>query len=491
MSFTDGFRTGFGLVNQVQDRQLKERRLEEDMKYRSETDAATADYRARDLDIKEKTQDSTDKLNTYRAETSRITADNQSVAAGTARINAQTAATKEKNLTNPDSIEYKEGLSEIDKNKAQQENYQSQADERNQEIDRIESAERLQRIYDLSLAAKTNGLGPEQYTEVADLINQNNDQSFFNVGYLINPQTARSMAMVETYYQDVAAGTAGEMSAELRAAFGAALGLNQSAALGRVIDESFTNAPDWMKGKGLTISGQGLHQVGVGNDGKLSGSLYVLAQDDDGNLYPYFPPLTANRNFASNEPLNFDLGDTVKATAGIAHMTQKIGPAIQREVREAMIHTKFGNQKDFESAVTAELDLIRKGIQLGASQKDSILVASMINSGVQAATQPEQLSHTKTLEFKRLVEHDMLFGPSDDTSEQFKIQDWFEDTSSALSDAPLPKAIKAKNLGELMSRSKLEFNYQNASVLQGYYDENGNIEDAAGLIDQLKVLNLL
>ena len=491
MSFSEGFRTGFGLMSNVKDQQLKERRLEEDMKYRSETDAATADYRARDLDIKEKAQDSTDRLNTYRAETNRIKAGNQKTATETAFINAQTAATKEKNLTNPDSIEYKEGLSEIDKNKAQQENYQSQADERNQELDRIASAERLQRIYDLSLSAKTNGLGPEQYKEVADLISQNNDQSFFNVGYLTNPQTARSMAMVETYYQDVAAGTAGDMSPELRAAFGGALGLNQSAALGRVIDESFPNAPDWMKGKGLTISGQGLHQVGVGNDGKLSGSLYVLAQDDNGNLYPYFPPLTANRNFASNKPLNFDLEDTVKATAGVAHMAQKIGPAIQRDVREAMIHTKFGSQKDFESAVTAELDLIRKGIQLGASQKDSLLVASMINSGVQAATQPEKLSHLETMEFKRLVEHDMLFGPSDDTSEQFKIQDWFEDTSSALSDAPLPKAIKAKNLGDLMSRNKLEFNYQNASVLQGYYDENGNIEDAAGLLDQLKVLNLL
>ena len=42
-----------------------------------------------------------------------------------------------------------------------------------------------------------------------------------------------------------------------------------------------------------------------------------------------------------------------------------------------------------------------------------------------------------------------------------------------------------------MSKRNAEFNYQNASILQGYYDEDGNIEDAAGLIDQLKLLNLL
>ena len=51
--------------------------------------------------------------------------------------------------------------------------------------------------------------------------------------------------------------------------------------------------------------------------------------------------------------------------------------------------------------------------------------------------------------------------------------------------------LKAANLGDLMSQRNAEFNYQNASILQGYYDEDGNIEDAAGLIDQLKLLNLL
>jgi len=42
-----------------------------------------------------------------------------------------------------------------------------------------------------------------------------------------------------------------------------------------------------------------------------------------------------------------------------------------------------------------------------------------------------------------------------------------------------------------MSRSNASFNYQNASILQGYYNEDGEIEDAAGLLDQLEKLNLL
>jgi hypothetical protein len=107
------------------------------------------------------------------------------------------------------------------------------------------------------------------------------------------------------------------------------------------------------------------------------------------------------------------------------------------------------------------------------------------------ATVSEKLSMTKTEEYRRAVEHDMLFGPTDDTSEQFKIQEWFEATSSALASAPVPKGVEAKNLGELMNRSNASFNYQNASILQGYYNEDGEIEDSAGLIEQLNLLNLL
>ena len=166
-------------------------------------------------------------------------------------------------------------------------------------------------------------------------------------------------------------------------------------------------------------------------------------------------------------------------------MIQQIGPKISRDVRAAKIHTMYGGNKDFDAAVTAKMETVRKGIQSGASPTQSALY------GFGGGTVSEKLAFTKTDEYRREIEHEMLFGPSDDTSEQFKISDWFDQTSSALSSAPLPKGIKAANLGDLMSKRNAEFNYQNASILQGYYDEDGNIEDAAGLIDQLKLLNLL
>ena len=122
---------------------------------------------------------------------------------------------------------------------------------------------------------------------------------------------------------DMASGSNAEMTPELRAAFGGALGLNKSAAIGREIDESFVNAPDWMKGKGLRLKGQGLHEVGTSDGNNLSGTLYVLAEDSEGNSFPYFPPLTATRNFADNQPLNLEFGEASQVLAGTAHMIQQ------------------------------------------------------------------------------------------------------------------------------------------------------------------------
>ena len=484
--FADGFRSGFGMINDVKDREVRRDTLEADKAYKEKTGADLAAYRAEDLRIKDAAQKSDAGLAGLRASTAQQQALNAGVSGQAALLNAETASTKAANETNPESIGYKKGLSEIAENNAQEENYRSQADERDQKINREQGALNVQEIYNYAQASQTNGLGPEDYQRISSLIDENESQSSFNLGYLTSPQTARSMASIQTFMGDMASGSNAEMTPELRAAFGGALGLNKSAAIGREIDESFVNAPDWMKGKGLRLKGQGLHEVGSSDGNNLTGTLYVLAEDGEGNSFPYFPPLTATRNFADNQPLNLEFGEASQVLAGTAHMIQQIGPKISRDVRAAKIHTMYGGNKDFDAAVTAKMETVRKGIQSGASPTQSALYGN-----IGGGTVSEKLAFTKTDEYRREIEHEMLFGPSDDTSEQFKISDWFDQTSSALSSAPLPKGIKAANLGDLMSKRNAEFNYQNASILQGYYDEDGNIEDAAGLIDQLKLLNLL
>ena len=479
--FADGFRSGFGLISDVKDRELKRDQVEADEAYKKRQADDLAEYRKEDLRIKEAAQTSAAGLDAIRLNT-------EQTRANTAALAAKTANKKALDATNPESIDYMKGMSEIAENEAQRDNYESQAAERNQKLSMDQGALNVQEIANYTAQSDIQGLGPEELRRISALIDENSSQSSFNLGYLTSPQTARSMAAIQTYMGDMSSGSNPEMTPELRAAFGGALGLTKSAAIGREIDDSFVNAPDWMKNKNLRISGQGLHEVGTSDGKALSGTLYVLAEDADGNMYPYFPPLTAKRNFANNQPLDLEMGEAVQALAGTAHMIQQIGPKLGRDVRAAKIHTMYGGNKDFDAAVNAKLETIRKGIQSGATPTESVVNwrDEMAN-----ATVSEKLSMTKTDEYRRAIEHDILFGPTDDTSEQFKIQEWFESTSSALAGAPVPKGVDAANLGELMNRSNASFNYQNASILQGYYNEDGEIEDSAGLIEQLNLLNLL
>jgi hypothetical protein len=486
--FADGFRSGFGLISDVQDRELKRDQVEADAAYKKRQADDLAAYREEDLSIKRAAQKSDAGLAALRASTAQQQAINAGVSGEAALLNAKAASTKADNATNPESIDYMIGQSQIAENEAQQNNAQSQADERNQKLSMDRGALNVQQIANYAKKSVQNGLGPEELQHISTLIDANSSQSSFNLGYITSPQTARSMAAIQTYMGDIASGSNAEMTPELRAAFGGALGLNKSAAIGREIDESFVNAPDWMKGRGLRIKGQGLHEVGTSDGTNLSGTLYVLAEDSEGNAFPYFPPLTAQRNFANNQPLDLEMGEAVQALAGTAHMINQIAPEISRDVRAAKIQTMYGGNKDFDSAVNAKLETIRKGIQSGASPTETTIAGL---GGMANATVSEKLSMTKTEEYRRALEHDMLFGPTDDTSEQFKIQEWFESTSSALAGAPVPKGVNAANLGELMNRSNASFNYQNASILQGYYNEDGEIEDSAGLIEQLNLLNLL
>lgn len=479
--FADGFRSGFGLISDVKDRELKRDQVEADEAYKKRQADDLAEYRKEDLRIKDAAQTSAAGLDAIRLNT-------EQTRANTAALAAKTANKKALDATNPESIDYRKGMSEIAENEAQRDNYESQAAERNQKLSMDQGALNVQEIANYTAQSDIQGLGPEELRRISALIDENSSQSSFNLGYLTSPQTARSMAAIQTYMGDMSSGSNPEMTPELRAAFGGALGLTKSAAIGREIDDSFVNAPDWMKNKNLRISGQGLHEVGTSDGKALSGTLYVLAEDADGNMYPYFPPLTAKRNFANNQPLDLEMGEAVQALAGTAHMIQQIGPKLGRDVRAAKIHTMYGGNKDFDAAVNAKLETIRKGIQSGASPKESLLAGM---NGMANASVSEKLSMTKTDEYRRAIEHDILFGPTDDTSEQFKIQEWFESTSSALAGAPVPKGVDAANLGELMNRSNASFNYQNASILQGYYNEDGEIEDSAGLIEQLNLLNLL
>jgi hypothetical protein len=476
--FADGFRSGFGLISDVKDRELKRDQVEAEATYKKQQADDLAAYRNEDLRIKDAAQKSAAGLDALRLSTAQTQAE-------TASITAKTAFNKAEDAKDPTSLAFQKTQAEIDEIEARAAKSSADADASAQKVDMTAGANNVQRIYDL---VQADDKTPETYREIANLIESNKAQTFFNLGYITSPQTQRSLSTIQNFYQDMASGNGGSMSPDVRSAVGAALGLNKSAALGRKIDDSFVNAPDWMKGKNLRISGQGLHEVSSTDGKTLTGRMYVLAKDDDGKVSPYFPPLTANRNFQDGESLRLDIDPVTQSLAGVAHMVNGMAPEIQKEVKDAKIYAEYGSKKDFNAAVDSELRAISVSLSSGGNLPQE-LVATYPQLAEMTPMKRSEFAESR--EYRRQIEHEMLFGATDDRTEQFKIEEWFDATSAALASAPVPKGVNAENLGDLMNRNKASFNYENASILNGYYTEEGEIEDADGLVEQLKKLNLL
>ena len=84
--FADGFRSGFGMINDVKDRELRRDTLEADKAYKEKTGADLAAYRAEDLRIKDAAQQSDAGLAGLRASTAQQQALNAGVSGQAALI---------------------------------------------------------------------------------------------------------------------------------------------------------------------------------------------------------------------------------------------------------------------------------------------------------------------------------------------------------------------------------------------------------------------
>ena len=119
--FADGFRSGFGLISDVKDRELKRDQVEADEAYKKRQADDLAEYRKEDLRIKEAAQTSAAGLDAIRLNT-------EQTRANTAALAAKTANKKALDATNPESIDYMKGMSEIAENEAQRASTETRRD---------------------------------------------------------------------------------------------------------------------------------------------------------------------------------------------------------------------------------------------------------------------------------------------------------------------------------------------------------------------------
>lgn len=92
--------------------------------------------------------------------------------------------------------------------------------------------------------------------------------------------------------------------------------------IGRTVDSSFVNAPDWVQRRGdLQVNSQVLYRLKACTSDRggshIIGDLFVWEKDDNGMEYPYYPPVTAARNRTDGKALSFQLDEVIAGYVGV------------------------------------------------------------------------------------------------------------------------------------------------------------------------------
>lgn len=494
--FAQGFQQGFGLMEGVKGRRLKEDMFENtkekqalDEQYRQDTldfqktqEQNTQDYRAQDLEYKKASAEASASLSALNAQTAQLNA-------RTAGLKADIELEKQKQLTDPNSLASKEKQAAIDKSQAEVSKVNEETARATNERTEYENAAILNRIYRLSAKAQSSPLSSTELDQYGQDVELLTGGGRFDLGFILNPATEDSMATIGNFVQNLADGSNPEMTPEVVGAFDDMLGIGKSAAVGRVLDDSFVNAPDWMKDGKHKVVSQGLHEVGSYDGQQFGGTMYVMVENQEtGDVYPYFPPLTSSRSMRDNKPLTLNFDEAMQATAGTSHMIRSIAPVMQEHAKQAKIKTKFGNRtgdngvEKFNVSVDRRLEQVRKGIQNGASPTSLPFMEDL-----SSATVSEKLAYADTDKYRRQIEHEILYGPQNKKQDNVRVSEWFQETSQTLNSMPMPNGFKT-NLGGVV---KGQWTPQNVSILQGYYNDDGTIADEKGLIAALQQLNFI
>lgn len=494
MGFADGFRTGYGLVADNQDRELRKTQLDNaqsnaDRSFgAAEKDrAANAAYRAEDLRIKN-INAGTDAA--YKDGQLRI----QETTADTANITAKTAQAKSDRLNNPASPESKKLIAEIaakeaatassvaSTNKTTQETSVSEGQQK-----RFQAATNVDAVY--KYADNMNGLYDSQtLLDVEKKYQENKGTGIFNFGTLSADVHQRGTQEIGTFLQDSAAGLDPLMSPSIKRAFTTALNIDSSAAIGRTVDQTFKNAPVALQNGNYKIVGQGIHSATV-SKGKVGGQLFVevVNKEDPKDIQFYFPPLTESRSYIDSDNIQLNVEDVMSGVAGAAHFIQNVGPAIKPLVKQARILTKYGNDEgdngvqNFQAEVTKILESNRKAIQNGSNTGSLIGVSSEFTK----LTRDQQLTDLKMADMKVLIEERLLFG-AEERPRQEEVERWLAETEVDVKAAKFDDS--GQTLGQIISED--QWSPQLVSSLNAHFDGD-QPSNPAELIRELKAKGYL
>ena len=137
------------------------------------------------------------------------------------------------------------------------------------------------------------------------------------------------------------------------------------AMIGRVLDDTWTNAPDAYKdGKHTVVNREAINisiDEGSSEQGEqqlnLSSDVLVTVEDEQGELFSYIAPLTDGRDPSSNVRMQIPLNQFLDGVAGSAVLVNTMQEDFAPFIRQAKIED-MGGQKAFQEQVNSQLESI-------------------------------------------------------------------------------------------------------------------------------------
>mgnify|MGYP006241588395 CR=1 FL=1 len=488
--FSEGFTRGFGLVNQVQQQRANDQFRQDQLAAQSQRDADTAAFRQQQL--------------ADTAEQNRLTADFRKTSLEfqeerkLAQLGYNSAMLAAE--TDPSSPKYQKLIAEANKINAEAGDVRADAVLKDRYAGRVTAAENLNLGTMLALKPE---LTDTQKADFAKLV-EANEGTAFDFGEISDYVADEVATDVTRSLQNISQGGDPTMSPAVARSFSRALKLKDTAAMGRVIDDQFENAPEHLKDGNYKVVDQGLYRPKLNQDGTISGEMYVIARNTvTGDDEPYFAPITDNRVSIGGQESSFDVNEITQVAASQIQMREQLAPIVRQRTREAKILTKFGDISKMDSGVEAfsgtvnqELDRYLRGLQGGGTPSG---IMALLNKAELQSLKGEQLTPSQTNMLRQRIEDNLLFGTTA-TAPQFGVGQWVEEARSGLKDVPLPLINErvyeytrdqtldgvperklgkdeVKTLGDLINIDGMTD--RNIAELNGLFDSEGNISNPA------------
>lgn len=466
--FASGFQKGFGLVNSFYDRQSQDEYRQGLLAQRQEEAAATAQFRENQL--KANAQFRSDTLEEQRRR--------NLVLEGQAEADDKARAEAAKYRREKDKRDAQIAQGQIDYNAARlagQLDDNRRAREREENILKTQNAAIAANKAFQTLESIERGdtvMDSQQLYEALE----GTTGSLLDYGIAIDPATFQTEQEIVSEIQRL--GQTGKVkgSAVLKATN---LLLNQTNqnGVGEEIDESFANAPDWMKKGGYTIKSKEFIDLKMNpatedSPMSLTGKVLVTVQNAAGNENVYIAPATEGRSGVGAQ-VSIPVQDFIQSMAGFMNYTQALrrhAPTIRQAQAETMFRDRNGrfDAVAYEAQVQGIKNQFIQRMEATSSRGEQSPVRGMTNEAFAASSR----------EFTEWAQHKALFPGRGIESNADALQDLIGQINSIPEVQQLETQRKQMGMGPLDIENLLE--------AQQFFTKQ---DDGTFTVDDRKALN--